>query len=282
MLKKGILIILLLPLLSFEEVTSTDPKVILSEMIETCYNVESLVYTQRKTERIEGKLSKQISDIKFQKIPFMVYMKQQYPKKGLEVLFKNGENGNNALINTNGFPWVNVSLSPYGERMRNGQHHTVFESGFHYFASIVDHLTKKYEAQKDEFLNYEGKVKFNDRVCHKIVVDNKNFEYVSHKVGIRQTLLTIAKSKFICEHMMMEQNPDIDDYYDIDEGDIIIRPNDYAKTITLLIDVERNIPLKLIVHDDKGLYEQYEFLNLKMNPTIPIEEFDKNNKKYGF
>lgn len=269
-------------LFSFEESPSYDPAIILSEMIETCYNVKSLKYTQRKTERIEGELKKQISDIKFQKEPFMVYMKQQFPKEGLEVLFKDGENGNNALINTNGFPWVNVSLSPFGDRMRNGQHHTVYESGFHYFASVVDHLTHKYESQKSDFLQYEGKVKYNNRICHKIVVNNKNFEYVSHKAEIRQSLLTIAKRHLICEHMILELNPNVDDYYDIDKGDVIIRPNDYGKTITLLIDIEREIPLKLIVHDDKGLYEQYEFLDLTLNPEINREEFSDKYDDYGF
>jgi len=282
MFKKLIILILFIPLFSFEKTSINDPKIIIDEMIETCYNVQSLKYTQRKIERIDGKLSKQTSDIKFQKEPFMVYMKQQAPKEGLEVLFKNGENDNNALINTNGFPWVNVNLSPFGNKMRDGQHHTVYESGFHYFASIVDHLTTKYKTQEDDFLKYQGKVKYNNRICHKILVENTNFEYVSHKVEMRQSLLTIAKRYFICEHMMLEQNPDVDDYYDVEVGDVIIRPNDYAKTITLLVDVERNIPLKLIVHDDKGLYEQYEFLDLILNPEIPTGEFDKDFEEYGF
>ena len=282
MVKKIILFIFISSLFSFENSSSDNPKIILKEMIETCYQVKSLKYTQRKTERISGELKKQISDIKFQKDPFMVYMKQQYPKEGLEVLFKDGENGNNALINTNGFPWVNVNLSPFGDRMRNGQHHTVYESGFHYFASVVEHLTTKYDKLTNQFLLYQGKVKFNNRICHKILVENKNFEYVSHKVEMRQSLLTIAKRYFICEHMMLELNPNVDNYYDVDEGDIIIRPNDYAKTITLIIDEERKIPLKLVVHDDKGLYEQYEFLDLSLDINIPKEEFDKDYSEYGF
>ena len=261
---------------------SQNPKLILDEMVKTCYEVKSVVYTQRKTERIEGELKKQISDIKFQKEPFQVYMKQKFPKEGLEVLYSDGKNDNNALINTNGFPWVNVSLSPFGDRMRDGQHHTVFESGFHYFATIVEHLTQKYNHKTNEILKYQGKVKFNNRTCHKIFVDNQDFEYISHKVGIRQNLLTTARRYFIPEHMILELNPNVDDYYDVEEGDIINIPNDYAKSITLLVDTERHIPLKLIVHDDKGLYEQYEFLDLTLNPEIPTEEFDKDFDEYGF
>ena len=82
--------------------------------------------------------------------------------------------------------------------------------------------------------------------------------------------------------MILELNPNVDDYYDIDKGDVIIRPNDYGKTITLLIDIEREIPLKLIVHDDKGLYEQYEFLDLTLNPEINREEFSDKYDDYGF
>ena len=255
---------------------------ILTEMVNTCYNVQSLNYTQCKSERIEGELHQQVSDIKFQKSPFMVYMKQKSPKEGLEVLFKDGQNDNNALINTNGFPWVNISLSPFGDKMRDGQHHTVYESGFHYFATIVDHLTTKYKTQTDQLLKFQGTVSYNDRLCYKIFVDNRNFEYVSHKVRNSETVQTIAKHYFIPEHQILESNADVDDYYDVDPDDIIIRPNDYAKSITLLVDIERHIPLKLIVHDDKGLYEQYEFLDLTLNPIISIEEFDKEYKNYGF
>lgn len=279
---RSILIIFLFLIISSEKNAEPDPKVILEHMVSTCYSIQGLAYTQQKTERVNGDLKKQISDIKYQKDPFRVYMKQKYPKDGLEILYADGENENNALINPNGFPWVNVSLSPFGDRMRDGQHHTVFESGFHYFATIVDHLTTKYADQTDELLQYQGKVIYNDRVCHKIFVDNKNFEYVSHQVEIRQSLLTIAKHYFVCEHMILELNSNIDDYYDIEVGDIINRPNDYAKSITLLIDEERTIPLKLIVEDDKGLYEQYEFLDLKINPSFENNELTKDYDDYGF
>ena len=268
---------------SFSQLDSTpNSKVILSKMVRNCYEIKSLTYQQRKTERIHGKLQQQISNIKYQKDPFKVYLKQKYPKDGLEVLFVNGENNNNALINPNGFPWINVSLNPFGSKMRSGQHHTIFESGFYYFATIVDHLTQKYNNQTDEILKYQGKVKFNNRVCYKIFVDNKNFEYVSHKVLPKESLLTIAKKYFISEYMMLELNPNVYNYGQISPGDIIIRSNDYAKSITLLVDVERFIPLKLIVHDDKGLYEQYEFLDLEINPVIAPEEFNKNYEAYGF
>lgn len=282
MLKKSWFILLVIPLLAFKDVAETNPRFILERMVKTCYAVKSMKYTQQKTERINGDLKRQRSYIKYQKDPLSLYMRQESPKEGLEVLYVNGKNDNNALINPNGFPWVNVSLSPFGERMREGQHHTVFESGFYYFATIVEHLTKKYNKQTDGLLTYQGTVTFNNRLCHKIFVNNKNFEYVSHKVDIRQSLLTIAKHHFICEHMILELNENIDDYNDVEVGDVIIRPNDYAKTITLLVDVERHIPLKLIVHDDKGLYEQYEFLDVILNPEIDPEEFSKDYEEYGF
>jgi hypothetical protein len=36
------------------------------------------------------------------------------------------------------------------------------------------------------------------------------------------------------------------------------------------------------MYDDKGLFEIYEFHNLKVNPTILEEEFSEDYKDYNF
>ena len=50
----------------------------------------------------------------------------------------------------------------------------------------------------------------------------------------------------------------------------------------LYIDKQYFVPLVTRVYDDKGLFESYEYLNLKVNPEIPEEEFTRKYKDYHF
>ena len=56
----------------------------------------------------------------------------------------------------------------------------------------------------------------------------------------------------------------------------------YAKKSVVYIDRINYLPLKQEMYDDKGLFEKYEFLNLKINPTIYEEEFTEGFKDYNF
>ena len=94
-------------------------------------------YTMKKRERIGGEMQSQESTVKLNVNPFKMYLRQLSPKDGLEVLYVQGENDNKAIINTNGFPWVNVSLDPMGSVMRDNQHHTVHQSGYAHLMSIL-------------------------------------------------------------------------------------------------------------------------------------------------
>jgi hypothetical protein len=42
------------------------------------------------------------------------------------------------------------------------------------------------------------------------------------------------------------------------------------------------LPVKSEVYDEKGLFEEYLFEEIKLNPTFTSADFDENNKEYGF
>src|SRR5690606_2584111 len=81
-------------------------------MFKTTKSISAMSFTMGKLERINGKMVDQTSDVKLRRNPLAVYSKQTDPPSGIEVLYKEGEP--KALVNPNGFPWVNVSLDPYG------------------------------------------------------------------------------------------------------------------------------------------------------------------------
>ena len=80
----------------------------------------------------------------------------------------------------------------------------------------------------------------------------------------------------------MDKNPAIHDYDDVRSGQLIKIPNDYSPKMVLYIDKKRKIPLIIKVYDEDGLYQQYEFKNVKVNPTFSADEFSKSNPAYGY
>ncbi len=255
---------------------------IIREMFKKSATIKTITYTMRKQERFNGKLITQQSLSKVNYNPLRVYIKQQYPKEGLEVLYIHGHNNNNALVNTNGFPWINLSLDPMGSIMRENQHHTIYESGYSHMVSILEHLTTKYGKESDGFMKNEGTILWNNRPCWHIVFTNPHFKYYKHTIKAGENLLTISAKAKLSEHMILELNKSLKNYTDVTPGQVIVAPNDYSPKLELYIDKEWKMPLLMKIFDEKGLYENYEYKNIIINPVYSAKEFDKTNPEYNF
>jgi outer membrane lipoprotein-sorting protein len=256
---------------------------IVREMFAKSKLITGMTYTMKKQERIEGKLQQQVSDTKLSLNPLKVYLRQKSPKDGLEVLYVTGKNNNHALINTNGFPWVNISLDPMGNTMRENQHHTLYESGYSHLISILEHLTNKYGKEAESMITNTGTVTWNGKTCYVIAFNNPNFKYIQHTIKAGETILTISEKSKLSEYMILELNKDkVDSYTDVSVGQVITIPNDYSSKMELYIDKQSMLPSIIKVYDDKGLYEYYEYNNVVINPVFKSNEFDKSFPDYNF
>lgn len=243
--------------------------------------IKTLTYTMKKQERVEGEMVEQKSSIKLVCEPFKIYIKQEFPNDGMEVLFIS-ETDDKALINPNGFPWFNIRLDPYGRLMRSDQHHTLYHSGYHHVISILEYLFDKYGVNVQSMVENQGTVVWDGHDCHTIVFSNPDFKYISYTVRQGETLYTIADSLKLSEYMILQRNENVDDYDDINPGQIIEIPNNYSPKIIIYVDKIRMIPLVLKIYDEEGLYEKYEYTNVKVNPVLKPEEFTKGYDEYGF
>ncbi len=245
--------------------------------------ITALKYTMKKQERFNGKLGMQLTAVKLQYNPLKVYMRQEVPKVGQEVLFVQGKNNNHALVNTNGFPWVNISLDPMGSTARENQHHTLYESGYAHLISILEHLTAKYQKDIESMINTTGTITWNGRPCWIISFNNPNFKYYQYTVQKGETILTIATREKLSEYMILEMNKKkVSSYTNVSTGQIITVPNDYSPKMELYIDKLNYAPLVMKIYDDKGIYEYYEWYNVVINPTFKSNEFDRNFPDYDF
>lgn len=255
---------------------------IIFDMIKRTREIRTMTYTMRKLERIDGKMTEQLAETTLQRKPLKVYVRQKAPNDGMEVLYVTGENNNKALVNPNGFPWVNVSLDPMGNLMRKNQHHTILDSGYDLFVDILDGLVQKYKKEIKDLTSISKTTVFDGRKCWIIELNNPHFKYESYTVKPGEDVVSIAKKFNLGDYQIVQKNDKVDGYDDVKAGEVITIPNDYSPRMTLYIDQERMVPLVMKVYDDQGLYEHYEYKSVVIDPVLASDAFSAENEAYGF
>jgi hypothetical protein len=256
----------------------TGGRELIDKIFEAINNIKTLRYSLHINERIKGHMRYSESNVKLQISPRKLYLHLRGP----EVLWIQGANNGEALVNPNAFPYMNLNLDPYGSLMRKDQHHTIHEMGFTYLADILKDGMKRVGPKLDKYFMFLGEEKFNNRTCYKLSINFPDFAWGPYTVKKGENVTTIARKLRVSEYMVLENNPKVDGYNDVKEGQIIQVPNEYAKLTLLLIDKEYLVPVNNTIFDDKGLFETYEYYNLQINSTIAPEEFTKNYKGYNF
>lgn len=251
---------------------------LIDQLMKGIDNIKTLKYDLKITERIDGQYKNYGSSIKLQRSPRKLYIYV----KGAEVLWIEGKNNGDALVNPGSFPYINLNLSPYGSLMTSDQHHTIHEIGFDYFKTTIEYSIKQIGDRFDKCFLYGGEEKVNGRAAYKVTILDNDFAFVPYVVKKGETLVTIARKLALSEYMIKENNKKIKNYNDVKEGQEITIPNAYAKMTIIYIDKVYFVPLLTRVYDDKGLFESYEYLNLQVNPKIADEEFTKDFKGYHF
>lgn len=279
-MKKTLLVLLILSSISLNAQITVDQ--LLDKMVAAVDNLKTASYTLNQSERIQGKMRDGVIDTRLQASgPFKVYLKITAPAKdaGTEILYVEGERGGKCLVNPNNVP-INVNLSVYDSRVVKDQHHSILESGFKYFKSIIVQMRKKYADKIDDYVKLSN-VKWLGKDYYKADINYTDFAYENYTVQAGEDVRKIARKKFVNEYMILEYNK-IADYDDVKPGQVIKVPNVYAKRTVLYIDKVNFLPVIQELYDDKGLYEKYSITNLKINPTFPPDEFTKDCKSYNF
>jgi len=244
--------------------------------------MQKVSVTIHMKERFGNKMLDKQSVFKIEYNPMKIYLKQQFPDPQFEVLFIEGQNDNKAIVNPNSFPWMILKLDPLGSIMRKDNHHSIYASGYSFFIDVLEHLYDKYKGNFNSMLTYEGLTQYSGVECHKIVVNLPNFVYIPYKVQPGENLEILAHKFFISDYMVMEKNPEIKSFEELKAGTTIMIPSDYAKVFILLIDAKNFTPVTAKIYDDKGLYEEYDYLNVNLSPSFTNLDFDRNNPTYGF
>jgi hypothetical protein len=230
-----------------------------------------------KNEFVDGKFY-----AKMNKNPFKIYVKNEKPKKGAEILYVEGENDNKVLLNTNSFPYVSLSLNSENSLLLSGGHHYIKEAGFGKISKILNFDTENFQDNFLKKISYEGIYNWNNKKCYKIRIEYEDYQPINYYAKKGETLYEICENKLINIAKIKELNPALDISKKLTDNQEIIITNHYFKILVLFIDLENYFPIYQLVYDENGLYEKYIYTKLVINKLIKNEEFNRDYKDYNF
>lgn len=258
------------------EKLSTDQ--VISRLSTAITNLKTLRCTVRAQERIEGSYQKAHTQMKMAFSPYKVYLRNQ---KGVEVLWVTGQNNGDAWVYPNSFPYVTLNLDPLGALMRKNQHHSALDAGYGTIAEMLHGSSQRLDHTFEKTFRYSGDTTIAGRPAYILRASYPQFRYVAYKTTKPETVTAIS-DKFGCgEYRILERN-DLSAGATVPAGRTLQVPNAYGRRIVMCIDQKLMLPLVVQVHDDKGLFEKFEFSDIVANQPIPATEFTKDFKGYKF
>jgi outer membrane lipoprotein-sorting protein len=275
-MKRALVIILLLSICSAGYTQTATA--LLYQMMDSARAVKGFKSVISKTERIQGKMITQESLVKVKRNPYLLYVRQLQPKEGVEILCN--RECEKALINTNGFPWLNLTLDPFGQLMRKNQHHTVHDTGFDLLVRILESELRIDDA--NQVLTADPRAVWDNKSVYRVEMLNKDFKYVKYKVRPGEDISHIADRLNVNGYAILEANSECNDYEDVVAGQIIIVPSNYAYKMILLLDKKTMLPVQINVFDDDGLFEEYIYRQFVLNPVFASNEFEADFLEYSF
>lgn len=277
MKKTTLLLVLFISSLTLK---AQDAATVINKMISAVSAGKTYEYTLNEVERINGKNIYNTIFTKVQESPKKIYLHNiKGENEGVEVLYVHGERGNKALVNK----MFGIKLSPFNSLIRKNNHHTVLESGFGLVLKSIKGAKQRatQEGRFNEVFQLAGSVTFDGQPCYKIVITDPTFTYVDYTIKSGETLYSISMDKAINEQLIVEKNG-FSNFNSGSAGQTIKIPSSYAKKSILYINKSTFFPVYQEMHDDKGMFEKYEFLGLKVNPTFTSVDFSEDNPKYNF
>lgn len=275
-------IILALLLLNTTVATSQSGVDLANRMISKVKSLKTLQCTFEAQERIMDKMISEKNNFKINIAPFKTYFKQEFPEKGLEGLYIAGVNSGKTKINPNAFPWVTLNLDPEGELMMKNHHHPIFHAGYGYVAEVLDMLIKKYQSKTDNLIVNKGTINYMGQEVIVLDCNNPFYKIQTIKITTPETPYALGKRLHINYFSILEENSGLKAFSEIPAGKTIKIPSDYASKMLIYLHKTQLYPVYIKISDPRGLFEEYKFTNVILNPVFKSEDFSAENPKYNF
>jgi len=257
-------------------------KNLIDSMITNIEKHKHLQFVMERNERNEKGFKKGKFFAKVCLDPYKIYIKNEIPKKGSEILYIEGENNNKALVNPNFFPYINVSLSPENSLMFAGGHHCLKDLGFNFFNDCFKLHLERYGDKFFDYIEYNGRYQWDNRSCHKLTINYPDYHKMTYKTKEEESLYDISKKKLINIGKLRDYNPEFETFEKIKENQEVTINTIYSKKTIVFIDAKNFFPIYQMLYDENGLYEKYSYTSLVINKSFSEDEFKSGYKDYDF
>jgi outer membrane lipoprotein-sorting protein len=122
-------------------------------------------------------------------------------------------------------------------------------------------------------------ININNKSYQKVSLVNNSYKLINFQVAKESKIDEIAKEKHISSYKIYELNKGLDYEKAIPKNYNITIPNAYAKKIEVIIDKTLNLPYILRIYDEKGLFEEFKFEKVDINPKFDENNFDEKRIK---
>ncbi len=268
---------------AFSTVQAQTPRSVMDKMYAGIAKARKVTYEMTSEERFGSKTVRKVMDFRInQSSTLKVYAKDK--NTGVEILYVNGWNNNKAYINPNGFPWMNVSLSIFGSKVRNESHHVIVHSGFDYITKLMKNTEAQIRARGktlDDYVNVRDGISWNGRNCYRLELKDYSYKMTTMTCSKNESLYALCDREGLPEYRVMELN-NLGYGATVKAGQTLKVPSSFAKRVVFYIDKANGLPIVQMIYDDQGLYEKYEFRNVEVNPNMYGGEWTTQCAGYGF
>lgn len=280
---RKVIAVLVLTGLSFTLLPAQNPaRPVIKKMMTSMENLNTLFARVKRAERVGSGIVNGEMVMKVQEKPRKLYLFNVAPSKGTEILFVKGWNKDKAYVSPKSFPYVNVSLHPHNGQLLKQQHHTLYDAGLSYTRFVISSVLNKYADEFDEHVSYRGKITWKGVSCHAIEINYENYAIEEYTVQGKENCFDVGNKLVVPAYKIIDLNPNVKGFFDLKDGMTIKVPNVYGKRVILYVDTNNHLPILQMIYDEKGLFEKYEYSEIKYNPVFQDAEFTTDFEGYGF
>ncbi len=242
----------------------------LDRMYSAVRQTHKVSFKFRSFERMDkgssSSLSEKLLNVDMTTRPLKIEINMIEPNKGTRVLYDETKKSSYVTV------YIDLKLATvpkdfyiHGNTIMANTHHPITATGFVPIVNLMKAAEEKArkEGRYEKVFADKGITNFDGRSCRKIEVFDEGYGFTSYTAKKGETVLSIAAKQNLSAYKIMQLNPDLSKTYDDIGGKTIKVPNSYAKYVLLYIDTQTQLPYMTEVHDDKGLFEKYYFLNVK-------------------
>lgn len=222
-------------------------------------------YAQERMD--DGKYSKSDVEFKVQAAPTVrIYANAHLPQSA-QLIF---EPAKSPKVHVK--KGLTINLAPTSGLLMKGVHNPVTRAGFGQIKKILEMSIDQRKGQNyADFVKLDGIVNYDGRDCYKIELNDPDYKIIPYTVAAGQsTVWDIGNARAISEYKIKELNSIGDD---VKVGQQLKIPSSYAKKTTLYIDKTTYLPIYHKMEDEKGIYEIYEFKDLKLGVALGDSDF---------